>query len=51
MVGVGTGRLGIPFVDTRFFMRYPTIPPHFVAFSVYGTMGGLFGVLSGKTFF
>jgi len=51
MLGVSTGRLGIPFVDPMFFMRHPAIPLHFVAFSVYGTMGGLFGVLSGKNFF
>ncbi len=46
--GVQRGVLGIPFIDSSVFYRYPSLRPPTVGFVVYGGIGGLFGVLGGK---
>ncbi len=48
-LGVSSGRLGIPFINTTtFFYRYPQASPPMVAFAVYGGMGGFLAALGGK---
>lgn len=47
-LGVSSGRIGIPFIDSSFFYRNPSIRPELVAFGVYGGMGGAFAMLGGK---
>mmetsp|Transcript_6600 Transcript_6600/g.16432 ORF Transcript_6600/g.16432 Transcript_6600/m.16432 type:complete len:100 (-) Transcript_6600:13-312(-) len=48
--GVQAGRLGIPFLDSSFFWRYPSISPAMAAFAVYGGLAGVLGgVLGGKS--
>mmetsp|Transcript_31137 Transcript_31137/g.29982 ORF Transcript_31137/g.29982 Transcript_31137/m.29982 type:complete len:130 (-) Transcript_31137:313-702(-) len=49
-LGVQSGRMGIPFVGSRFLYRYPQLSPPMVAFAVYGGMGGLFAAIGGKPF-
>lgn len=49
-VGVGTGRLGVPFVDHYFFYRYPQVSPAMAGFAVYGGIGALFATFGGKPF-
>lgn len=49
-IGVSSGRVGIPFVDPSFFYRHPYIRPHVAGFVVYGSMGGAFAMLGGKSF-
>lgn len=47
-VGVRNGMLGIPFVDSYFFFRYPQISPPLMAFAVYGGIAGVLASLGGK---
>jgi hypothetical protein len=49
-VGVSRGAVGIPFIDSNFFHRYPGVRPPVVAFVIYGAMGGAFATLGGKSF-
>jgi len=48
LVGVRQGVLGIPFVDSYFFYRNPSLSPEVTAFAVYGAIGGLMASLGGK---
>eukprot|EP00929_Paragymnodinium_shiwhaense_P006974 TRINITY_DN110927_c0_g1_i1.p1 TRINITY_DN110927_c0_g1~~TRINITY_DN110927_c0_g1_i1.p1 ORF type:complete len:134 (-),score=17.99 TRINITY_DN110927_c0_g1_i1:48-449(-) len=49
--GVQGGRIGIPFLDSRFFYRYPKVTPPMAAFAVYGGLAGILGgALGGKSF-
>ena len=49
-LGVHAGRIGIPFVDSSIFYRYPQLRPWQVGFVVYGGMGGVLGALGNKQF-
>ena len=49
-IGVHKGWMGIPFIDSHFFIRHPTLSPRVVAFAVYGSLGGAFALLAGKQF-
>mmetsp|Transcript_14832 Transcript_14832/g.29244 ORF Transcript_14832/g.29244 Transcript_14832/m.29244 type:complete len:134 (-) Transcript_14832:56-457(-) len=48
--GVQAGRIGIPFLDASFFMRYPGISPPIAGFVVYGGFAAVLGgVVGGKS--
>lgn len=47
-VGVRSHRLGIPFLDAYFFLRYPQVSPPVAGAVVYGCMGGFLATLGGK---
>ena len=47
-VGVMKRIIGIPFVDSLFFIRYPQMTPPIMGALVYGAMGGAFGAIGGK---
>ena len=47
-IGVSRGLLGVPFVHTYTFYRYPSLSPGIFAFATYGALGGFFGAFSGK---
>merc|ERR1719215_2075930 len=41
--GVQAGQIGIPFLSSNFFWRYPNVSPPVAAFAVYGCLAGILG--------
>lgn len=49
-VGVSRRWIGIPFMDSYFFYRYPQVAPEVAGAAVYGAMAGALAMLGGKPF-
>mmetsp|Transcript_8174 Transcript_8174/g.15841 ORF Transcript_8174/g.15841 Transcript_8174/m.15841 type:complete len:135 (-) Transcript_8174:233-637(-) len=49
-VGVARKWIGIPFFDSYFFYRYPSVAPEVAGAAVYAAMAGALAMLGGKPF-
>lgn len=47
-IGVSQNRIGIPFVGSELFWKYPSLRPATVGAVMYGGIGMFFGALGGK---